>query len=201
MIKSRREIYLKQVAAMAVLAGSGGNGSTTSGSGQAASLGTALGGMTMTRILETALIIALVVEAGIATYIYRDRIADFINSTLFPNVEQIGSPPGGSSSELLSGEQAYTSTPAGTASVTVSETPSPAISFPTVSGNGDGTNNDGGETGEIQITSTPTPNVNPGLHLGQTKQPTQDSGEDKQNNSDLNGNDQSNDQKNKRKSD
>jgi hypothetical protein len=203
MIKSRREMFMNQAAAMAVLAGNGSNGSTASGSGQASSSGTTLGGMTMTRLLETALVVVLVVEAGIATYIYRDRIADFINSTLFPRVEQTANPPDSPVFDSLSGENSTTATPAGTVTIAVTETQAPLGPLSPASGNSDngGNGDNGGDGGDVQITSTPNPDGNPGLHLGQTKQPTQDSSEDTRNNRDLNGNNENNNPKDKGKND
>jgi len=181
MIKSRRDMFMKQAAAMVVLAGAGGNGASASGNAQGAVSGTTTGtagSLTISSLLETALVVALVVEAGVATYIYRDKISDFIKSTLSPKVEQTTNPPDDSSLEVPAViEETATATMEETATVTVTsvETPAPP-NLSTPAGSVGGSNNDANSNGveNVQATATPDPKDNPGLHLGQTKQPTQD---------------------------
>ena len=186
MIESRRDVYMKQAAAMAVLAGAGGNGASAAGNAQmsaasSASTSTASGGLTISGLLETALVVAIVVEAGIVTYIYRDRISDFIKSTLSPRVEQTANPPDGSligvpavASETTTAEETVTVT------VTSMETPTPPdLSAPA------GDNNSNSDS---EVQATPDPTDNPGLHLGQTKQPTKDSSPNGQNNTNKDNN-------------
>ena len=183
MIESRRDVYMKQAAAMAVLAGAGGNGASAAGNAQmsaasSASTSTASGGLTISGLLETALVVAIVVEAGIVTYIYRDRISDFIKSTLSPRVEQTANPPDGSLIGVPAVASETATAPAEetvTVTVTSMETPTPPdLSAPA------GDNNSNSDS-EVQATTTPNPNDNSGLHLGQTKQPTKDSSPNGQN--------------------
>ena len=186
MIESRRDVYMKQAAAMAVLAGAGGNGASAAGNAQmsaasSASTSTASGGLTISGLLETALVVAIVVEAGIVTYIYRDRISDFIKSTLSPRVEQTANPLDGSlisvpavARETTTAEETITVT------VTSMETPTPPdLSAPA------GDNNSNSDS---EVQATPDPTDNPGLHLGQTKQPTKDSSPNGQNNTNKDNN-------------
>lgn len=185
--KSRRDTYIKQAAAMAVLAGAGGNGAATAETNPSTVSDTMGSSMFTGKFLEIALVVALVVEAGVAAYIYRDEIADFINSTISPKVETVASPPAGSSPYISASEQASTeTTPQGTAIVTATETAVPSVTLLPAAGNTDAESNIGQD---VQVESTPNPNDNPGLHLGQTKQPTTDPSEDKKN--DNNSNDKS----------
>jgi hypothetical protein len=172
MIQTRREMFVKQAAAMAVMAKAASNSAGTSGSGQGAAssaggtAGTAGTSLSISTLLETALVIAIVVEAGVATYFYRDKIAEFISSNLSPKVEHVASPPGSSLSDTLTGEASSTETPEGTVVVTETDTLTPPVRILPAA---NGATNSGVGT---QVVSTPTPDDHPGLHLGQTKQPT-----------------------------
>jgi len=180
MIKARRDMYVKQAATMVALAGAGGNGGTNAGTVKTTVAGSTTGGGLATgKFLEIALVIALVVEAGIAAYIYRDKIADIINSTFSPNIETVASPPSeNSSSEIIASEETPREATEGTSTAPVSETPAPSATLIPVIGDNNAGSNDGQN---IQVESTPDPNDNSGLHLGQTKQPTEDSSKDKNN--------------------
>ena len=179
MIRSRRDSYLKQAAAMMALVGAGGNGTAEAGTNQAVISNAAGSGLATVKLIEIALIVALVIEAGVATYIYRDKIADFINSTLSPRVEVIASPPAGYSPDAVASKEVSTDTPDATETVTATDTPEPSATLLPAAGNNDAGNN-GSE--DVQVQSTPDPNNNPGLHLGQTKQPTDDPNKDKKDN-------------------
>lgn len=191
MILPRRDMYIKQAATMAVLTNTGGNGGATTSSSQASTSGTASSGFSIGTVLETALVVALVIEAGVVAYIYRDEISDFINSALSPNVVTVASPPSGSSSGIMPSEEAASETPDGT--VTFTDTPLPSETlFPAA----DNSHSENGGESSVQATTTPNPNDGPGLHLGQTKQPTKDPNE---NNKDSN-NDSNDKDKNKTES-
>jgi len=178
MIQARRDAFTKQAAAMAVLARAGLKSTTTTGSGQAAAASSTASststivGASIGKILETALVVAIVAEAGAVGYIYRDKIADFINSKLNPKVETVASPPPSVYTPIT--EDFSTETPDGTET----DTPAPFVT-PDIN------NNIGGQTpivstpvpnnntGATQVASTPAPtDDNPGLHIGQTKQPS-----------------------------
>lgn len=196
MIESRRDMFMKQAAAMTVLAGAGGNGSSAAGNAQTSASGTATstagGSVTVNGLLEIALVVAIVVEAGVATFIYRDKITDFINSTLSQKDEQTANPPEDSSSgvsAVIEETATATAEETGTVTVTVTSvaTPTPPSLYVPAGGNGS-------SNSDAQATATPDPKSNPGLHLGQTKQPTEDPNLDSQNN---NSNKDTNKDKNK----
>jgi len=184
MIESRRDMFTKQAAAMAVLMKAGINGANTTGTGQAASTASTtssgatvgIGGMSMGTLLETLLVIAIVAEAGVATYVYREKIAEFFNSTFGPKVEQVSNPINDSPDTIASNETSTAETSTGT--VTVTETPLHPGYTPPAQAND---NNGSGDAGNAQITSTPDANNGNGLHLGQTQQPSK---EPKKNDSD-----------------
>ena len=183
MIESRRETFAKQAAAMAILSKASGNSESLPGTSQTASTipsgAAGVGSLSMGTILETVLVIAIVAEAGVATYVYREKIADFFNSIFGPNTEQVANPPDNTSSDpTVSDELTVIAIPSdGTSAVTVTETPTPSeFVDPATTGN----DNIGGNS---QVASTPEPDGDSGLHLGQTKQPTNDpNNNDKDNN-------------------
>jgi hypothetical protein len=179
----RRQGYLKQVAEVSAGAGlvmgpwnmaKGGNG----GAGLSSSAGT---------VVEALLVVALIAEAGVVTYINRDRLAGYFRSiTQSPKVEEIASPPVVPPSDF---EILPTSTPViistgtdvGTLiPVTPSGTPSPVFFAETAQSN---------ETNDVGVQSASTadpgsnpggpsgpgapqdPNGNNGNHYGQTPKP------------------------------
>lgn len=173
MIESRRDMFAKQAAAMAVLAKAGGDAvasTATTQTAATASSGAAGTGssISMATILETALVIAIIAEAGVAAYVYREKIAEFFNSTFGPKAEQVASPPEGTSSDpVITDEVTIIAIPSdGSPTVTITETPIP----PELVNPGTTDNDNGGNT-RVASTQAPTDD-NPGLHLGQTKQPT-----------------------------
>lgn len=169
LIDSRKDSFKKQAAAMAILAKAGSSSATSTGASQTATSATAANttaaasGVTMSTVLETALIIAIAAEASVATYIYRNKIADFFRSTFGPQVTQTAKQS--SPSDTLAENTSTAETPSETPIVT--ETPLPPQYTPT-------TQIDTSKENDTQpmSASTPTPDDGNGLHLGQTKQPT-----------------------------
>ena len=169
LIESRREIFTKQAAAMALLMKAGTHGANGAGASQTASTApttpssTGISGISMGTLLETLLMAALVVEAGVAAYVYREKIAEFFTSTFGPKVEQVSSPINNSSDIITSYETTAVETLDETPTATVTPpspgyTPTPAVD-----------NNDGSESaGNTQVESTPDPNDNPGNRYGNT---------------------------------
>ena len=184
MIESRRSNFAKQAAAMAVLMEAGVSGANSTSAGQSASTASTassgssaagIGGASMGKILETALVIAIIAEAGVAAYIYREKIAEFFNSIFNPQAEQVANPPN-NSPDLNSNSQPGTEFSTETPVVTVSETPIPPGYTPAVQA-------DDSDNGDSQVSSTPAPtNDDNGLHLGQTKQPTKQPNKNKDKN-------------------
>ena len=192
MIESRRDTFAKQAAAMAILVKAGGSGTTAAGAGQVASTASSsaagVGGLSMGTILETALVIAIVAEAGVAAYAYREKIAQFIRSTFGPKVEQTANPPENSSSDLIANNEEIVATALSdeTPTVTVTETPAP----PEFANPGSADNNNNDNNGDPQVASTPAPTDDSnGLHLGQTKQPTKEPKKNDSNDSNINNKD------------
>jgi hypothetical protein len=154
LLVSRRQGYLKHVAEI-----SGGAGlavalkNTAKSSGRAASLPPAAG-----TLFESLLVIAIVLEAGTVTYLYRDKIKElfqgFSNS---PKVEEITNPPV-MSSPVPGLELSLTPVVSETVSVTETTTPVGTPSLlaeqPTNQG-ADSTN--GSESGSSAV-STPAAN-------------------------------------------
>jgi hypothetical protein len=171
MISSRRDIYVKQAAAMAGLAKAGKNGVNSTGEGPSAPSSSAGFTPSIGKLLEIALITALMVEAVVVAYFYRDRIRDLINNVMPPRVEHITNP---SDDPVLiqetptAGTEIITETLAPTVTVTVTdETPVPLIAPDSY--NPDSNNNESNEGG--QVNATPVPKDNPGNHYGNTPKP------------------------------
>ncbi len=177
LLKSRREMFIQQsalaAASMNTALDVNNNGANAGGSSSSAPAASSSAPASIGTILQTVLIVAIVVEAGVATYLYRDKIAGFFSSVFSPRVEQIGIPPDQSSSpdNLPS-----------TADAALTETPVPTMTDPSASTgethsvttpqNG-GSNNAGtgsGGSNNPPAVSTPQP-TKPGLHLGQTPKP------------------------------
>jgi len=126
--------------------------------------------------------ITIALEAGVAAYIYRDNIADFVTSTIFPRVEIAANPTENFSSTPalvpITGGETMTETPivtfTTTPSVTATGTPTSLLVEP-------GNDNNGGQVTEPvlpandpsnrEIMSTPSPKDNPGNHYGNTPKP------------------------------
>ncbi len=187
---TRREMYAKQAAAATALIQARGNDLNARGNDEPSGAGVAgAGSSSMSMWLEAVLVTVIVVEAGIATYIHREKIADIIDSAFFPNkVEHVSNPPDESPSPPviipISGEEteAATTVPMFMFTVTVT-VPATGASAPTLTPEAaEGTN----EEGAAEVLSTPAPDDNPGLHLGQTPKPerTLPSNNDKPSNDD-----------------
>lgn len=184
---TRREVYVKQAAAAAVLIQARENDLNARGNDHPSGAGGAgAGSSSMSMWLEAALVTVIVVEAGIATYIHREKIADFIDSALFPNkIEQVSNPPDAPSLPVvipITGDETEAAPPVPafmfTVIVTVSATGASASTLtPKAVTN---------EEGAAEVLSTPAPGDNPGLHLGQTPKPerTLPSNNDKPSNDD-----------------
>lgn len=175
LIESRRGAFTKQAAAVALLINTGVKGASSTGASQSASTASAtssgstassIGGASMGKILETALVIALVAEAGVATYVYREKIADFFSSIFRPKIEQTTDPTN-NSTDLNTNSGSNADSPTVTPTVIATETPLPPGFTPPIQA--DNNNNENPQTA-----STADPNDDNGKHLGQTKQPTQE---------------------------
>jgi len=168
MFAARRQAFLNNMAG----AGKALNRTVKSGQGSGA------GPLTAGKLLEIALLIAIVSEAGALAYFYRDKVAEVIRSiTATSKVQEIVTPPVITSpfpAPEIS-ETPSSATPTVTASEIATSTQVPDLSDHSTSDN----------NGAAALTdSTPNPggdNGNNGNHYGQTPKPerTKDNNDNK----------------------
>ena len=177
---SRREAYMKQMANIGLGIGIGTRIKNVAKSGTGAG---AVATVT-SKILETALIAAIVIEAGAAAYLYRDKIASLISKyTGSSNTQESGSSSAGLVEPKISPSATVTTpsataatpsvtvtTPSGTVTVTTG-TPSPNVA-------------DNNNSSSVGVNTTPKPGNNNGNHYGQTPNPERT--KDNNNNNDKN---------------
>lgn len=157
LLASRRQLYLNQVASIGAGIGIGAGIDKVT---KASKTGTSahVPAFSVSSLIESVLVVAIVVQAGIVAYNYRDVIADLFNPltpTAISNPVSGPSLPGNETSEVM------TETSTDTPSVTLTTT-SPAPG------------EDGGNAPIQQntaVTATPTPKDDNGNHLGQTPKP------------------------------
>jgi len=169
---SRRQNYIRRVAEIGVGLGVAAGLRSTIKSGKSGGVAPSA-----SSLLETALVVAIVAEASIAVYFYRDKIAEIIRSySSNPQVLEVTSPPAFSSPLV---ELIITQVPEITETPTTTETPTGTVATTSVADDTNGAGNN-------QANSTPDPNGNSGHHFGQTPKPdrTKDPGN---NNNDGNG--------------
>ncbi len=154
MLAARRQSFLKQMKGIHVdLSGNHGT--------QPSSRSTAI-----STLLETVLIVAIVAEAGVMTYLYRDKLGNFFRDvTTQPKAEDATPAPIiPTSLKFLEISPSPAIPPAAlTASPTeIIETPTSAVNPAMMSNNSSATPG---------IASTPAPKANNGHHYGQTPKP------------------------------
>jgi len=162
LMASRRQSYLRQMAniGLGFGVGSGINKIAKTGKGTTSNLPTSTGSL-----LETIIVSAIVIEASVAAFIYRDKIVEiFQSSSSDPKVEQLSSPV----IESTLPEIVISATP----SIVVTPTLTPTISptaLPSIIQYADN------EVKEQNVsTPTPRPKKNNGNHFGQTPKPTKE---------------------------
>jgi hypothetical protein len=157
---ARRQGYLKQMGQIGLGMGVGAGIKNAVKSGKAPVLSSAT-----SAVLESALVVAIVAEAGTVAYFYRDKLADIFKTIIKEaGVQEVTPPPVHTELEIqgVTPSQAVTATlPSVTLSVSptgteLTSTPVPGVAEDnnTISGN-----------------STPAPNGNNGNHYGQTPKP------------------------------
>jgi hypothetical protein len=166
---SRRQGYIRRVAEIGVGLGVSGALKTTLKASKAGASATTT---TIGGLVEAALVVAIVAEASAAAYIYRDQIGDVIES--YSSQTQVYEVPPTSENFVPSPAEIALSEPP-EITETPEETSTVTTEFASVT---DGLDN---LTQDVQINSTPDPNGNNGLHLGQTPKParTKPAGKDK----------------------
>jgi hypothetical protein len=177
LLNPRRQTYVRRVAEIGLGFGVAAGLKTTIKSGRkAGSLSTTAGGL-----IEAALVMAIIAEAGAAAYIYRDELTALLRSNISqPTLVEITSAPETEFSPKLPGMD-FGDPEETTATPPVTGTPS-GTPVPSAAGNTTNQNNQGS-----QGLSTPDPNGNNGNHFGQTPKP------DRTRNPGNNDNDNNND--------
>ena len=168
MLESRRQSFLNQMAGMGI--GTAFKNSVKGGNGTSATSGTT--GV----LLEAALVVAIVVESLMLTYIYRDRLVEIFKSTpTSPAILEVISPTVilSPSPELEILGIPVSAVPTETKIPIVTNTPTLGAVADDLTSHNEGT--DLPTVGEATLTnSTPNPNGphgNNGNHYGQTPKP------------------------------
>ena len=161
MLAARRQAFLSNMTGAGLSLGTGSalNRSLKGGSGSGA------GPLTVGKLLEVALLVAIVAEAGALAYFYRDKVADVFRSISSPSqVQEIVSPPVITSPfpDFEISEIPSSATPTGTASEMATSTQVPGVADDVTSNN---------NVAATLTNSTPDPNGNNGNHYGQTPKP------------------------------
>ncbi|HUE99205.1 MAG TPA: hypothetical protein VMN99_08105 [Anaerolineales bacterium] len=125
-------------------------------------------------LLETALVVAIVVEASAVAYFYREKLADLFQTiTTSPEIQEIISPPGISTPAVAGMVTPSPVIPSTILLQTISESPTETMPTPTRTPSPAGiveeTSPSSGEA--TQVSSTLIPNGNNGNHYGQTPKP------------------------------
>lgn len=177
MLESRRRRFAQQVANAGLGIGVGSQIKKSMQNGNGVGATTTI----TSKIVETALIAAIVIEAGTAAYLYRGKIAEFIRSYTSPNVQQVVPQPDNTSGNPVIDNGLQTPLPTG------SETPS---GTPATSVFGETNSNNNSNTG---VNATPNPTDDKGNQYGLTPKPerTKDNG-DNENNGGGNNDNQNN---------
>ncbi len=154
MFVARRQSFLKQMNDMNLSMG-GNHGIQPSSRSPAIST-----------LLETALIVAIVAEAGVMTYLYRDKLGNFFRDiTINPKVEDATPAPIiPTSLKLLeiSPSPVLSSTMLTASPTEITETPTSTVNPAMMNNNSSAT---------PEIGTTPVPKGNNGHHYGQTPKP------------------------------
>lgn len=169
LLASRRQFFLSQMASVGMGLGIG-EGLKAAGKASKGGVLSHISGISASSIVETVLVLAIVAQASVIAYVYRDKLIDLINtisSSALAVPTDITIPVTGSSptNSIVSDTPTATSTEISTASPSSTATPLPPISV----------NNNGSDATHVNSTSpavTPSPTKdNPGNHYGQTPKP------------------------------
>jgi F0F1-type ATP synthase membrane subunit c/vacuolar-type H+-ATPase subunit K len=167
----RREKYLKQVAGIGLGIGLGAGIKATTKTPRGGSSILHLPAFTASSLFETILVIAIIVEAGIVAYNFRDNIFEFLVSlSSTPRVEEVTLT---SSVESPQPETGISDSP------TPVETPTASSTVTSTDTSTTGSSTDGETKDNNNVTATPDPNDDEGKHLGQTPKPPPATKEDK----------------------
>jgi hypothetical protein len=170
MLAARRRTYLRQMAnvGLGIGIGAGLKETLKGGSNGAGAASTVTG-----KILEIALVAAITLEAGTAAYLYREKIAQALQSyNNGATAQEVTSPS--KSNETNSSDPSLieaVGTPLATTSPTPTATPSSTSSTSVAGDNNQNSNNNGGANTGLNANSTPNPGENQGNQYGLTPKP------------------------------
>jgi hypothetical protein len=181
MLAARRRTYLRQMTNVGLGIGIGAGLKATlrgggNGAGSAATAATS-------KVLEIVLIAAITIEAGTAAYLYRDKIANAIQSYISkPTTPEVSSPSSEETSStdpivievLPTLQPTISGTPSGTPSGIPSTSVAGSNNQSTSGQNDDSVNNMSGNDGTytgVQANATPDPGENQGNQYGLTPKP------------------------------
>ena len=163
LLESRRQMYLGQIASIGAGAGIGA-GIQTVAKGTKAGAPAHVPGISASSLIESILVVAIVVQAGIVAYNYRDVIARLFNpNASTPTVVSTGPSMPDTGPVWIPTMTAVS--PTDTQPVTATVTPGGTLSNPGTGG-GNITIQQG-----TAVAKTPTPKGDSGKHLGQTPKP------------------------------
>jgi len=175
LLASRRQQYVRQIAnvGMGIGIGMGIRKSLKNGNG-----GVGVATTVASKVVEIVLVAAIVIEAGTAAYLYRNKIASFIRSFTSPNVQQVVPQPNNASQNPVVNDNQQTPVPA------ISETPS-GTSLTDMAGSTNSTT--GNNNSNTNVNATPNPSDGNGNQYGQTPKPERTK-DNNNNNNDNTGN-------------
>lgn len=184
MLEARRQMYLKQLANVGLGLGAGvvvKNAAKGNGTGTAATV--------TSKVLEMALIAAILIEAGTVTYLYRDKIFAFLGLT--DPIPVVATQPEFNTAlpETIGDLQTPLVEASETPTLLPSETPAPVQA----GDNNPASSNNDNNTTNINANATPDPSGSPGNQYGLTPKPDRT----KENQSDGNHNNGGNNDNNK----
>ena len=161
LLTARRQNYLKQMGEVGLGIGAGLKIKNALNSAKVPTLSVAT-----SKVLESALVVAIVVETGAVAYFYRDKLADLFQTITKEVAQEVTPPPAHTDNEIqgVGPSPAVSSTlPSATLSASPTETEVEPTStpIPDVAENNNA----------LSTNSTPIPNGNNGHHYGQTPKP------------------------------
>ncbi|NWG06542.1 MAG: hypothetical protein HXY35_07640 [Chloroflexi bacterium] len=161
LLASRRQIYLKQIANMSLGMGAGTGLKNLAEGPKGGLTGLHLPAIPTSTFLEAVLVVAIVIEAGIVAYRYRDKIVEILTSAPTARAEEVvpipitGSSQPEAATPSLTPTATPTPSPANTPTFTVTATDAQLLIQST----------------DASATATPIPQNDNGNHYGQTPKP------------------------------
>ena len=160
LLASRRHIYLNQIASIGAGVGIGAGLKTATKTSKTGAV-SHLPAISASSLIESVLIVAIVIQASIVAYNYRNNIAEFFRSLSSVPIDVSIPVTEPSLSGVMTITPTVTGIPTGTPSITA--TPEPTDTT--------GVDKDNSTVQDATVTETPKPKDNNGNHFGQTPKP------------------------------